>query len=102
MKEKTGTLKITKEEYVEFSKHDKDVFGKIKTTEIEGIGIRFTKGKGYYVDKSFGKWSVHETTIDYNKEGRLEVGNSWEVFTTKDKAKAIKVAKFLAKLVELD
>ena len=100
MKEKTSTVKVSKEEYVEFNDHGKVVFGKIRTTEIEGI--KFTKGKGYCVDKSFGKWSVHETSIDYGKEGRLEMGNSWRVFTTKDEAKAIKVAKFLAKLVELD
>jgi len=91
-----------KEARINFNDGKKEVYAKIKDYRFEGI--RFVLGKGYYIDKEIGgKWTVFETDIDFDHTtNSLRTGNSWEVFKTKNREKAIEVAKFLAERVEVE
>jgi len=99
-KKEVKRMKENKVRQVNFNDGKKDVYGKIKSYEIGGM--RFIEGKGYYIDRSFDKWVVYETNIDISCTDSLRTGNSWEVFKTKNREKAIEVAKFLAERVEVD
>jgi len=93
-------MKEVKEVRIDFNDGKRDVYGKIKSYEIKGI--KYVKGKGYYVDKSFDKWVVYEADIGIDEINCLRVESSWQVFKTKDKKKAIEVMKFLAERVEVE
>lgn len=67
----------------------------VELTDIDGKKVwakNKERGNAYFVENKGDKYIVFKTRIS---KGEI-LGYGWHVFETKDKEKAIKVAKFLA------